>query len=82
MNRAHKAPPGETGAAQRWFIDKDGDGYGDWYDYTWSFVQPDGYVANNDDCNDWDAEAYPGSGNGPGIPQMLPRRDPRRGHGL
>lgn len=64
-------PPGESGPARQWFIDKDEDGYGDWYDYTWSYVQPDGYVANNDDCNDLDPRAYPDSGNEPGIPVMM-----------
>lgn len=72
--RGEQGPPGpagETGPAQQWFIDKDGDGYGDWYEHVWSFVQPEGYVANNRDCNDLSAEAYPDSGNEPGIPPML-----------
>lgn len=50
-------PPGP--AARQWFLDRDADGFGDWYLDTWAAEQPKGYAANNDDCNDFDAEANP-----------------------
>jgi len=49
-------------AARRWFADRDGDQFGDWYDHVDSPVQPAGYVADNTDCNDDRADVNPGSG--------------------
>ena len=46
--------------ASTWFIDYDGDGYGGTIS-TQSCTQPQYYVQNDDDCNDLQASAYPGS---------------------
>jgi len=45
-----------------WYRDGDHDGYGN-PKYTKTTVgQPTGFVANADDCKDWDASVYPGHG--------------------
>ena len=44
-----------------WYVDADGDGYGSADDTDVDCDQPDGYVANADDCNDLDPLAYPGA---------------------
>ena len=44
----------------QWWADADGDGYGD-PDHTQYACGPDGYVDNDDDCDDAHADAYPGA---------------------
>lgn len=46
---------------RRWWRDEDGDGVGDPEEMTLSCVQPEGYVANPDDCDDTDPEVFPGA---------------------
>jgi hypothetical protein len=41
--------------------DKDGDGYGDKFKAVYSPVAPDGYIANNEDCDDDNEMSYPGA---------------------
>jgi hypothetical protein len=47
--------------ASTWYFDADGDGYGSARAATRSCDQPSGYVANDDDCDDVDAQVYPGA---------------------
>jgi hypothetical protein len=48
-------------AGNTYYIDRDGDGYGDYYTAgTLSCTQPSGYVANNGDCYDYNVNARPG----------------------
>ena len=42
-------------------FDSDGDGYGDLNVSQDNCTQPEGYVSNSDDCDDGDADTYPGS---------------------
>lgn len=59
-----QGPPGESGAttaSQRWWKDADGDGYGDWYEFLDSAVEPAGYADNHDDCNERNAAVHPQS---------------------
>ena len=42
-----------------WYADSDGDGYGNLFDAMNACIQPEGYVPNNDDCDDSDASQYP-----------------------
>jgi hypothetical protein len=45
--------------AGTWYLDHDQDGYGS-TDYTWTSCQPpDGYIADDSDCDDLDAEVNP-----------------------
>ncbi|MCL5130220.1 putative metal-binding motif-containing protein [Algibacter sp. L4_22] len=44
-----------------WFEDADGDGYGDNGSYNSQYDQPQGYVADNTDCDDTNASVYPGA---------------------
>lgn len=43
-----------------WWTDADSDGYGDETSGTWSCGQPEGTVANGEDCDDADATVNPG----------------------
>ncbi len=47
--------------ATEWFADADGDGYGDATSSTWACSAPTGYVADDTDCDDGDANTYPGA---------------------
>lgn len=44
-----------------WYRDEDGDGFGDVNYPEFACEQPEGYVANYDDCNDLQATVYPGA---------------------
>ncbi|QRR00788.1 malectin domain-containing carbohydrate-binding protein [Dyadobacter sandarakinus] len=44
-----------------WYRDADNDGYGTTNEQVNSNYQPDGFVADNTDCDDWDAAAHPGA---------------------
>ena len=44
-----------------WYQDFDGDGYGNVFVHTDDCDQPSGYVSNDDDCDDQDADQYPGA---------------------
>ncbi|GDX82522.1 hypothetical protein LBMAG42_43330 [Deltaproteobacteria bacterium] len=47
--------------ALTWYLDADGDGYGDIGLTAPGCTQPSGYVADDSDCEDSDSSAYPGS---------------------
>ena len=47
---------------KQWYLDSDGDGYGNSNYIKLSCKQPGGYVSNSADCKDWDANVYPGHG--------------------
>jgi hypothetical protein len=44
-----------------WYFDRDGDGFGRSSETRLSCIQPAKYVDNADDCNDNDADVYPGA---------------------
>lgn len=44
-----------------WYADADGDGFGDAATSTTDCVQPEGYVADNTDCDDTKDTVYPGA---------------------
>jgi hypothetical protein len=46
-------------APRTWYLDEDGDGFGNPDETTEACSQPDGYVASGDDCDDSTAEVSP-----------------------
>ncbi|HYV95451.1 MAG TPA: MopE-related protein [Chitinophagales bacterium] len=46
--------------AMTWYADADSDGFGDPNVFISVLIQPIGYVANHDDCNDGNAAIHPG----------------------
>lgn len=44
-----------------WFLDADGDGFGNPYSQSQACEAPSGYIADNQDCNDEDANEHPGA---------------------
>lgn len=57
VNDLDDDPEGE----ETWYIDADGDGYGDRAGATWSCEPRDGAVADASDCADGDAAIHPGA---------------------
>jgi hypothetical protein len=51
----------DEGVRTAFYRDADGDGYGNPATSTQACVQPEGYVSNNQDCNDAKATVYPGA---------------------
>ncbi len=49
-----------------WYEDYDNDGYGNPNNFFDSDIQPNGYVADNTDCDDTDNTVYPGATETPG----------------
>jgi hypothetical protein len=64
-----QGPSGDGAPSSRWYADRDGDGYGDWYDRIDSSAKPDGFVDNNGDCNDNRADVNPATGKNDGRGQ-------------
>jgi hypothetical protein len=53
--------PSTAEGAQPWYLDDDEDGYGDTDQSTLACDPPDGYVDNDEDCNDDEALAWTGA---------------------
>ena len=51
----------DEGVADTWYLDADDDGYGNPDATTDACAQPDGYVDNDEDCNDSDVAFQPGA---------------------
>ena len=51
----------DEGLDQDWYADADADGYGDSTEKVVACAQPDGYVLDNNDCDDSTALSFPGN---------------------
>ncbi|HEX9825260.1 MAG TPA: MopE-related protein, partial [Flavobacteriaceae bacterium] len=51
----------DEGVTTTYYVDNDGDGFGNPSDTIQACSAPSGYVTDNTDCNDSDANAYPGN---------------------
>ncbi|MFZ4784224.1 MAG: MopE-related protein [Flavobacteriales bacterium] len=51
----------DEGLLVAFYPDVDGDGYGDDASPSWQCAQPSGFVANNEDCDDFNSTIYPGA---------------------
>ena len=51
----------DVSATRRWFADADGDGYGDPDQSSDACAQPDGFVADDTDCDDARPDVHPGA---------------------
>ncbi|MBM4392422.1 MAG: hypothetical protein FJ090_14975, partial [Deltaproteobacteria bacterium] len=51
----------DTGTADTWYLDADGDGYGNVLDIQWACTAPSGTVADGSDCDDLDGDINPGA---------------------
>ena len=57
-----------TSTYTTFYYDNDGDGYGDYYNQQYSCIQPEGYVANGNDCDDYNSSILAP----PGDPSVFP----------
>ena len=57
---ALSAAPLLVGCVPQWHLDADADGYGDPNEFVTADQQPDGYVANGNDCDDGNPDINPG----------------------
>ncbi|MFM7721526.1 MAG: MopE-related protein, partial [Bacteroidota bacterium] len=51
----------DEGVQTTYYVDADGDGFGDVTQFTQACTQPAGYVLSNTDCNDLNPAVYPGA---------------------
>ena len=49
----------DDNAGPIWYVDADGDGYGNAPEFMQACLQPFGYVANSEDCDDGNSAVYP-----------------------
>ena len=51
----------DEGVQTGYFVDNDGDGYGNPASLIWACSLPPGYVSNSEDCDDGNVNVYPGA---------------------
>ncbi len=51
----------DTSTGSAWYPDTDGDGFGDASGAIWTCVEPSGVTTDDSDCDDTDADAFPGA---------------------